>query len=137
MSSKLHITVKSEDIDVNGHVNNAKYLEYLEWGRDAWYEQIGLPYDKLLKLGIQTVAVNININYRRECREGEQLSVHTVTQRIGRTSFVYLQEIKDREDNLRADALVTCVTIDAVKRSSVDLPEALRTALEKELSSLA
>ena len=83
MSSELELTVRSTEIDVNGHVNNAKYLEYLEWGREDWYERAGLDYAAFLEMGIQTVTVNININYRRECVQGERLIVHTEPLRAG------------------------------------------------------
>lgn len=45
MKSSLPIIVRSTEIEVNGHVNNAKYLEYFEWGREEWYEQCALPYE--------------------------------------------------------------------------------------------
>ncbi|MED3563806.1 acyl-CoA thioesterase, partial [Bacillus xiapuensis] len=93
MEDVLEIVVRSTEIDVNGHVNNAKYLEYLEWGREGWYEKADLPYDKFLKMGIQTVTVNININYRKECRQNDQLSIKTRPEKVGRTSYVLLQEI--------------------------------------------
>ncbi|GGD48675.1 acyl-CoA thioesterase [Paenibacillus nasutitermitis] len=120
------IMVRSTEIDVNGHVNNAKYLEYLEWGREEWYEQAGLPYDEFLRLGIQTVTVNININYRKECRQNDRLQVITVPERAGRTSYVLSQHICSEEDGVRADALITCVTMDASTRKSRELPPELR-----------
>ena len=43
METSLEIVVRPTEIDVNGHVNNAKYVEYLEWGREEWYERNGLP----------------------------------------------------------------------------------------------
>ena len=30
----LETVVRCTEIDVNGHVNNAKFVEYLEWGRE-------------------------------------------------------------------------------------------------------
>ncbi|TGU69096.1 acyl-CoA thioesterase, partial [Mesorhizobium sp. M00.F.Ca.ET.186.01.1.1] len=33
MAHRFAFTVQSTDIDVIGHVNNAKYLEYMEWAR--------------------------------------------------------------------------------------------------------
>ena len=46
MDASIELIVRSTEIDVNGHVNNAKYLEYLEWGREEWYEKAGclMPY---------------------------------------------------------------------------------------------
>src|ERR1700730_2042759 len=112
MKVPLEIVVRSTEIDVNGHVNNAKYLEYLEWGREEWYEQVGLSYETFLKLGIQTVTVNISINYRKECRQGDRLTIVTEPMRLGNTSFVLLQTITNHANEVVADATVTSVTMD-------------------------
>ena len=43
----LETVVRCTEIDINDHVNNAKFVEYLEWGREEWYERHGFPYDCL------------------------------------------------------------------------------------------
>ncbi|MFC4767600.1 acyl-CoA thioesterase [Effusibacillus consociatus] len=123
MEVTLEIIVRSTEIDVNGHVNNAKYLEYLEWGREEWFEQHDLHYDQILAMGAQTVTVNININYRKECRQGEVLLIKTRPEKLGRTSFVFKQEIFKKNGELAADATVTVVTIDTESRKSRPVPE--------------
>jgi YbgC/YbaW family acyl-CoA thioester hydrolase len=94
--SCLAVIVRSTEIDVNGHVNNAKYLEYLEWGREDFYERAKLPYDALYAQGVVTVTVNINVNYRKEARQGDNLFVLTRPLRVGRTSFCIEQQILRR-----------------------------------------
>lgn len=128
----LDLIVRSTEIDVNGHVNNAKYLEYIEWGREEWYEQAGFSYEVFLELGIQTVTVNININYRKELRQGEPITVKTSPERVGRTSYCLYQEIYNQNGELCADASVTSVTMDAATRKSREVPKALRTLFESE-----
>lgn len=130
MYTSLEIVVRSTEIDVNGHVNNAKYVEYLEWGREDWYERIGMPYETLYALGAVTVAVNINLNFRRECRQGESLVISTRPERLGRTSFVLRQEIHAGEA-IAADALVTIVTIDPQTRKSRPVPEEMARVFER------
>lgn len=130
MESTLDIIVRSTEIDVNKHVNNAKYLEYLEWGREEWYEQANLPYDTFSEMGIQTVTVNINISYKHECRQGDKLRVVCRPERIGRSSYVFKQEIYNQEDILCADALVTSVTMDMETRKSREVPKELRFFFE-------
>ncbi|PZE20570.1 acyl-CoA thioesterase [Paenibacillus xerothermodurans] len=127
MEVALDIIVRSTEIDMNGHVNNAKYLEYLEWGREEWYERAGLPYDVFLQMGIQTVTVNVNINYRKECRQGDKLSIYTRPSRMGRSSYVLEQMIFNQRGELCADAMVTCVTMDSETRKSRELPAELRS----------
>lgn len=126
MEAIIEIIVRSTEIDVNGHVNNAKYLEYLEWGREEWYEQNGLQYEMLLAMGVQTVTVNININYRKECRQGEKLQIRTLPERVGNTSFVLKQELRNARGEVAADAIVTVVTMDSQTRKSRPVPDVLR-----------
>ncbi len=123
METSIEIVVRPTEIDVNGHVNNAKYVEYLEWGREDWYERNGWPYERLLALGAVTVTVNLNLNYRRECRQGESLVILTRPLRLGRSSFVLSQEIRKHSGTPAADALVTLVTIDPATRKSCPVPE--------------
>ena len=126
IESSLEIVVRSTEIDVNGHVNNAKYVDYVEWGREAFYEQVGADYATLEGQGVITVTVNLTLNYRRECRQGEILRIITRPERLGRTSFVVRQEIKKAASGeLAADATVTIVTIDAQNRRPIPVPEIL------------
>lgn len=131
MEVTLDLIVRSTEIDVNGHVNNAKYLEYFEWGREEWNEQGGLFYDTFLEMGIQTVTVNININYRKELTQGEQIKVKTSPVKVGRTSYVLRQEILNEAGDLCSDALVTCVTMDEATRKSREVPDALRVLFDE------
>jgi len=132
MQTALEVIVRPTEIDVNGHVNNAKFVEYLEWGREEWYEAIGLPYDRLLELGAVTVTVNLNLNYRREVRQGEVLTITTAPERLGCTSFALRQEIRRRDGQLAADAVVTLVTIEPTTRTSRPVPEELARTFSKQ-----
>ena len=118
MEVVLETVVRCTEIDVNGHVNNAKFVEYLEWGREEWYDHRGFPYDRLLGLGAITVVVNINLNLRRACRQGDRLRIVTRPQRRGRSSFALAQRI-DRGDG----AVVIVVTVDPATRRPRPLPE--------------
>ena len=71
------VMVRCTEIEVNGHLNNAKFVEYLEWGREEWYESHGFGYDHLEELGVITVVVNINLNYRQPCHQGDRLRIVT------------------------------------------------------------
>lgn len=126
--SRLPIVVRSTEIDVNGHVNNAKYVEYLEWGREDWYERLGLDHATLLRMGAITVTVNLDVNFRRECRQGEALVVVTRPLRLGRTSFALAQEIVTEAGERVLDATVTTVTIDPTTRRPRPVPEPLAAA---------
>src|SRR5262245_29879709 len=107
----LEIVVRCTEIDVNGHVNNAKYVEYLEWGREEWYDRHGFSYDRLKGLGAVTVVVNINLNLRQPCHQGDRLRISTWPRGRGRTSFALAQRIDRADGAVVADAVVTLVIV--------------------------
>jgi thioesterase-3 len=123
MITEIQIEVRSTEIDVNGHVNNAKYLEYYEWGREDWYERAGLDFATITEMNIGTVVVNINVNYRKEVRQGEHLTIRTAPERLGRTSFVLKQELINEAGQVVNDAVVTTVTINLQTRQPAPVPE--------------
>lgn len=125
MESTIDIIVRPTDIDEVGHVNNAKYLEYLEWGREDWYDLTGFGAERLGGKNLATVVVNININYRQEARKGEQLRVMTRPVGKGNTSFKLKQEIRNEQNDLVADADVTIVMFDMQERQSKPIPASL------------
>jgi thioesterase III len=119
----LEAVVRCTEIDVNGHVNNAKFVEYLEWGREEWYDRHGFAYDRLKDLGAITVVVNINLNYRQPCHQGDRLWIITWPRGRGRTSFAFAQRIERSDSTVVADGVVTLVTVDPDTRRAVPLPE--------------
>ncbi|MFD2369153.1 acyl-CoA thioesterase [Brevibacillus sp. GCM10020057] len=134
MPHQIEFTVRSTDLDFIGHVNNAKYLEYMEWARFDWFWQTGLTLDELQRRAVMPVVVNININYRKELRIREQVVARTSAVKLGGKSFVIRHELFNQREELVADADVTMVMIDANTRRSTALPAELREALSAELA---
>ncbi|SHF30389.1 acyl-CoA thioester hydrolase/thioesterase-3 [Seinonella peptonophila] len=132
MKTEIEIEVRPTEIDVMGHVNNAKYIEYLEWGREDWYNKAGIPFDELQAIGIGTVVARIEIDYRKEARLGERLLIKTQPHSKGRTSYLLQQQIFNQEDQLVTEAIVTGVTISLEKRKSVPLPTILAEHFTRE-----
>lgn len=123
MEVALETVVRCTEIDVNGHVNNARYIEYLEWGREEWYDRHGFAYDTLHGLGAVTVVVHLNLNLRRPCHQGDRLRILTRPERRGRTSFALAQRVEKEDGEVAADAVVTLVTVDPASRHPRPLPE--------------
>lgn len=132
-SDSLEIVVRPTEIDVKGHVNNAKYIEYLQWSRWEWFDKQGLTNEKLKELDTVLVVVNININYRQEVLQGEKLSVDVELQKIGDKSLTLTQTVRKMNGDVAADAQVVLVGIDPSSRKSRSLPDSVRKILEKKL----
>lgn len=133
MEHRFDLIVRSTDIDVIGHVNNAKYLEYMEWARFDWIWKQGFTLEELKRRGFMPVVVNISINYRKELRMLEEVQVRTTVVKMGTKSFVIRHELYNQQDELVADGDVTMVMIDAKTRRSIALPEELTASLQKNL----
>lgn len=71
------ITVRPEDIDDLGHVNNAVYLQYFEACARAHADAVGANLDFMRAQGVVPVARKHTIKYHRPALSGETLIVQT------------------------------------------------------------
>lgn len=113
MRTSAEIKIRGYHTDRFGHVNHARYVEFLEEGRWTYFEENRLmgPFHEA---GIAHVVANLNINYRRPAVVGDILRVETDIMTVGEKSVIMLQEIfKDEGRSLVLDASVTDVFIDA------------------------
>lgn len=119
MQTRTPIKVRGYHIDFYGHVNNARYLEFLEEGRWHFLEQqVGIDY--LMESGLGMAVVNININFRREAVMGDELEVLTELTRIGNKSVLIEQKVVIKgTDTLIVDAGVTFVVTDQKAKKAV------------------
>jgi thioesterase-3 len=130
MEYLTEIKVRGYHADFYGHVNNARFLEFLEEDRWARLESV-IDLRKLAARGFIFLVVNININYRRAVAVGETLLVSTVLERMGTKSSVLKQEIVFKKSGeIAADALVTFVISDATGKA-VPMDGEIKDELEK------
>ncbi|MFW5980145.1 MAG: acyl-CoA thioesterase [Bacillota bacterium] len=121
MKSSIKIKVRSTQIDVMGHVNNATFLEYMEWSREEWYKEAGVDFDSLKEKNLGTVIVNINIDYLKEVVQDEILKVTTKPKTRGNKSYTLIHEIFNEREQLVAEAEATSVIINLNSRESINL----------------
>jgi len=124
------IKVRGYHLDLYGHVNNARYLEFLEEARWAMIEE-KIDLGELKKRGIGMVVVNINIDYRLPAGLGDSLSITSRICRIGTKSATVEQIImRDGTGTMIASAKVTFVVIDIKTQNVLRIDESLRQLLE-------
>ena len=131
MHHRIEIKVRGYHLDLYRHVNNARYLEFLEEARWSLLESRGgLAF--LQERGYTFALVNININYRRAAYMGEILDIASSVKAIGNRSCVMRQIITLKgSDTVVADADVTFVIVDTRTEKSALLEGELRAALER------
>lgn len=129
----IEIKVRGYHLDLYRHVNNARYLEFLEEARWNLLESQN-HLDYLQEQGYGFALVNININYRRAAYMGETLEITTWVTSIGNRSCTMHQRITLKgSDTIVADADVIFVIVNTHTEKSVPLEGNLRAALEQIL----
>ncbi len=128
---KIKIKVRGYHIDMYQHVNNARYLEFLEEARWEYVESV-IPLDDLMKEGYGFAVVNININYRNPAYINQILEISSNMATISRRSATIHQQIFIENSKTKiADADVTFVMIDIKTGKSIPLEGEIRSILEK------
>ncbi|NWK77456.1 acyl-CoA thioesterase [Aquitalea sp. LB_tupeE] len=133
MTHETNIKVRGYHLDLYGHVNNARYLEFLEEARWTFFEERGdLPW--FLQSGLALVVVNINIDYRYPATMGDALAIATSVKTIGSRSAVMHQRVTlAGTDKVVAEADVTFVVFDAKQNKAVTLEGQLKELLQSML----
>ena len=128
---QTQIKVRGYHLDVYQHVNNARYLEFLEEARWDGLEN-NENFKWMTTNNIAFVVVNININYRRPAVLGDRLTVTSHVKQINGRSGVLSQVVTlEPGGEVVADALVTFVCIDLKTQKALALEGELRERLEE------
>ncbi len=126
---ETEIEVRSYELDSFGHVNHAVFLNYLEHGRFELLRAGGIPAESLPARGWGVYVVRLEIDYLKEARVGDRLTIRTRTVEFRRTSMVLAQEIvlSLHPDVVLAEARVMAVWVGADRRP-MRVPEEVRAA---------
>ena len=97
---KIEMEVRDYECDMEGIVNNAVYMNYLEHARHGFLRQKGFDFAGLTKRGIQLVVIRIEADYLFPLRSGDKFTVTVNTERVSKLRFGFLQDIFRLPDNL-------------------------------------
>ncbi|MEW5816338.1 MAG: thioesterase family protein [Spirochaetota bacterium] len=111
------ITVRSYELDSYNHVNNAVYLNYLEFARMELLKSIKFDLNSLHRKGYAMIVAKINIAYKKPAGLNDTLLIKTIPHKLGKTSGVFKQIIT-RGSTPICEAEVTWVLVDDKGRPS-------------------
>ena len=112
MICECKLTVRTYECDSYGHVNNAVYLNYLEFARCEFLRDIGFDYPAMDKAGYGIYVARIEIDYVRPALADDELVIKSWAIKKGAVSGTLSQEIWRGED-LLAKAKVTWAFVDS------------------------
>ena len=131
------VEVRLSDTDAMGHVNNARYLTYVEIARVAYYERVT---GNALPIGMHVaeegmILAEIRMTYRSPAFYGETITVETRVERIGRTSFGMVHRLTAPESRYGPARLIALadsvlVSYDYPQERPIPVPDEWRAAME-------
>ncbi|WP_133501309.1 acyl-CoA thioesterase [Cognatilysobacter terrigena] len=124
---RVPLSVRWRDLDAFNHVNNSKYLSYLEEARLRWMLSVpGMGMDE----NVAPVVAASNLNYRRPIEWPNDIVVELFVERLGGSSVTIGHRIVDAKEprSLYCDGNVVMVWIDRNTGRSAPLPDEVRKA---------
>ncbi len=135
LSEFKHITdisVRFMDIDALQHVNNARYLNYLEEARISYSKQILGLFEKLDEFNV--LVARVEIDFMRPILYNSQVKIYTRVPKVGNKSFTFESIIcveHKEETQMVSRAVQTLVTFNSKTNKSIPVPEELKKKVLK------
>jgi acyl-CoA thioester hydrolase len=110
----IELEVRDYECDMEGIVNNAVYMNYLEHARHRFIKHKGVDFADLARRGIQLVVIRVEADYLLPLRSGDRFIVTAHIERVSKLRFGFIQEIfKLPEDKPILKAKVIGTSLDA------------------------
>ena len=104
----LEFIVRDYECDIQGVVNNANYLHYLEHARHEFLISHGVSFSQLHKEGTDLIVTRIEVDYKYPLRSHDKFIVTVNTVREGNVRLIFIQDIiRLKDGKLIARARVT------------------------------
>jgi len=116
------IQVRFSDTDAFGHLNNASFAVYSEFGRVDFFNKVAKQQGNLILAHLAT-------DFIKQVSWTQALKVHTYVTKIGNTSISLYQEIL-ADETLAAKAKSVVVLFNYQTQSKTPVTQALKETLE-------
>ena len=106
------LTVRSYECDSYNHVNNAVYLNYLEYARMEFLRAINFDYEGIVAAGYYLYVTHIDIFYKASAVLGDKLFIDVEPIKTKAMSGIFRQLVRKEDGTICATAEVSwaCVT---------------------------
>lgn len=108
--STYDLEVRSYELDVYNHVNNAVYVEWCEHGRSRLLQDKGYDYIKVIEdWNVHFMTVRTDITYKKAFKINDRGTVTTTVEKFGNTSITIAHRITRNDE--KEPAIVAKVVI--------------------------
>ncbi|HEX3074175.1 MAG TPA: acyl-CoA thioesterase [Ignavibacteriales bacterium] len=128
-SFDTEIAVRPDDIDMNNHVHNSKYLDYVLTARyEQMRENYKMPMSDFTALGYGWVVSSAQINYKRAVKLGDKIAVRTQVGGINGAQVTINFSIFFKEnEKVASEGIIIYTLVSAVSGRPVRIPEEVIT----------
>lgn len=103
--------VRDYECDLQGVVNNANYLHYMEHARHEFLESIGENFQRMHDEGIDAMVARIEIDYKQSLRSGERFWVGINFEQQGVRHIFHQDVVRARDGVLCSRGKVHVVVV--------------------------
>ena len=125
----VKIPVLWGDLDSFGHVNNARYFTWIEAGRIAYFDAVGLQTNAQ-GMTVGPILATTTCDFRKPVGYPDAVTVRTRVTRVGNTSFSMAYAVENNAGETVVTATAVIVTVDYRTGQSVRVPDAVRQAID-------
>lgn len=90
---EIELEVRDYELDYQGIVNNAVYLNYLEYARHKFMLGKSVDFTEMHNNGIDLVVTRNEIDYKYSLKSNDKFVVTITTEKVGNVRLVFNQEI--------------------------------------------
>ena len=125
---KTEMAVRPDDIDMNQHVHNSRYLDYVLAARfDQMERCYGMSMGEFLEEGYSWFVRTAHIEHRRQLNLGDRIVVQTRVAEIGRREVKVAYEIfVVGADKVSASGYFDYILVDRESGKARTIPEHVR-----------
>ncbi len=125
------IEVRYGDLDPQGHLNNAKYLTYMEQARIAYIRHLGLwSGGDFMTIGV--ILAEARVTFKAPIHWGQPVRVGVRFSRLGNKSFDVHYTIEDAETGIEyATGFTVQVAYDYQTGKTIPIPDHWREKITK------
>jgi len=123
MKNFAELVVRSYECDSYSHVNNANYLNYLEYGRMEYLHAINFDYKGLVAAGYYLYISRIDISYKASAFLDDKLIISCEPIKFGKVSGKFYQSVIKSDKTVCAEAEVSWAIVSAETGRPVKFPQ--------------
>ena len=125
---RMPLQLRWSDLDAFNHVNNARYLTFLEEARIRWFDSIGEAW---VTDEFAPVVVSAHLNYRQPIPYPADVEVELFVEHVGNSSVTIAHRIASVDETvLYTDGTEVAVWIDRASGRPRPLPGSIRRSVE-------